>query len=504
MEKKKVIVRMANPLNEELFNLIFRRYPEKEWGSFIKVGFNDAGNTICITLAGIIAPQPVDLNDDLPIVEIQAQYTTRALRIAEKESFAIGFVHTHPQDFETYPSFSDDEMEAYYSGLLNSYTNGKPFVSLIFARDDNTKLSATGRVYWKNKVYEVEDFFIEKEKATIGGYTAKIQLPIDALERTKRLVSQFSIEAANDLANSTVAIIGASGTGSPTIELLARAGIGKLIIVDPDTFDASNLERVHGSTFSDIKRKPLKVEIAGRHVKSINPDCEVILIKGSIPQEIVVEQLLACDIVLGCTDKHYSRVALSDISKRYLIPVIDVGVLMEGKNGAITGQIFQLNRLLPSDPCVYCRNMVDSQIVTQELMSAEEQNRTKEEALKAKEEGREPNVYWKESAQLNTVGYLTTMAASFLTGYAIGYLTKRFGMKYNRIELCIDKTGIQIVEKTELKNDECRCNTTVGVALQNIMATPCIAPKHWEQAELIELQISKTKNKAYGKKWKKR
>jgi len=47
----------------------------------------------------------------------------------------------------------------------------------------------------------------------------------------------------------------------------------------------------------------------------------------------------------------------------------------------------------------------------------------------------EAGMYWIETPQLNTVGYLTTLAGSLVIGYSIGYLTDRFDMNVNRIEL---------------------------------------------------------------------
>ena len=67
------------------------------------------------------------------------------------------------------------------------------------------------------------------------------------LETVGRLAAAFGDEAARRLQGATVGVVGAGGTGSAAIEVLARAGVGRLIIVDPDDLEPSNLERVHGS-----------------------------------------------------------------------------------------------------------------------------------------------------------------------------------------------------------------------------------------------------------------
>lgn len=486
--KRNVIVRMAEPLTEQLFQLIFRRYPYKEWGSFLRFGIRVTTESLILTLQAIDAPISGDLDETSDITEIQAQYTSTMLGLTETHPYAVGFVHSHPLSFGTGPSPSDYRMEQYYANLLIPYKPGLPFISLIFALNEANDLSATGRIFWSGEWYEVEKFIIGNKSVAILNYFKPKALSEEALKRIQRLASQFSIEAAQTLAGATVAIVGASGTGSPCIELLARAGVGKLVIVDPEVFDDSNLERVHGSKFDDIAAGTAKVSIAGRHVKAINPDCEVVLILGRIPQPEVVDQLIACNLILGCTDLHSARVALSDIALRYLTPTIDVGVVMEGFDGRLTGQVIQINRLFPNDPCVYCRKMVNSQVVQQELMSPEEKERRKAEARKAKAEGREAGMYWIDIPQLNTVGYLTTLAGSLAIGYAIGFLTGRFDMNVNRIELNLSRHGIQIVEKDEDFDPDCTCSSHKGVSDLDPYAAMISAPQHWPQPVFLSVE----------------
>src|SRR5205823_2998502 len=116
----------------------------------------------------------------------------------------------------------------------------------------------------------------------------------------------------------------------------------------------------------------------------------------------------------------------SDIAFRYLLPSIDCGVVLEGANGNVTGQVAQFVRLLSADPCVLCRKMIDPIRVTQEMVSEEERARRHAAARAAQDRGEVPDPYWRDQRQLYTVGYLTTMAGALATGYAIGWLTGRF------------------------------------------------------------------------------
>lgn len=477
MNTKKALVRISQPEKDKLWNVLFKRYPDDEWGTFVRLGWVETAQGIVLTLKSIDEPLEGDLNEETNITGINGQYTRRAIRLSQTHEFAVGFVHSHPESWYTIPSESDEDMETYFSGLFQGYR--KPFVSLIFSKKGK-RISASGRLYLNGECIEIKKFCIEGEyHPTLYNFEMPSYLSENALKRVARLASAFSEEAAQLLAAATVGIIGQSGTGSPASELLCRAGVGKIIGVDGDIFTDSNHERVHGSGFEDINTDIPKVLIAKRHLSFINPYCEYIPIEGKIPQKEIIDQLLWCDIVIGATDLHSSRVALSELSYRYLVPVIDMGVIMEGSNGLISAQVIQINRLFPGDPCVYCRNMIDPQIAAQELMTEKELSERQAEAKKAKEDGRQPNAYWKEMPQLNTVGYLTTMAASVVVGYVIGYLTGRFSMAKNRSEISCTRKGMQVVEKDAKKGTDCVCATGYGSARQELYSLISTAPAHW-------------------------
>jgi molybdopterin/thiamine biosynthesis adenylyltransferase len=456
-----VQVRLATKERNILWGLLFSRYPKKEWGTFIELGWHESKIGLTFTIKSLIEPREGDLNDKNWMTEVNSQYIRRVLRNSIDSPYATGFVHSHPEGYGTEPSDLDDNMEEYCSSLLKGYNNN-PFLSLIFSKK-GSELSASGRVYWKGQCYQVAKFLIEGcSSLSLYDFNKKNYLSDTALKRVARLASAFSLESANCLAGAKVGIVGLSGTGSPVVELLARAGIGQLVLIDPDTFSDSNLERVHGSEAKDVDSEIPKAAIVGR-----------------LPQAEVVDALLSCDIVVGCTDLHSSRVSLNELSIRYLVPVIDVGVSMEGNNGNITGQVIQINRLFPSEPCVYCRRMINPQIVSQELLSEEEREKRITEAERACKESRPANAYWVDMPQLNTVGYLTTMVGSLCSGFIIGYLTNRFCMPKNRLELTLSSKGTQLVEKNSIVNPECICQSCIGGADQNILGIISSAPSHW-------------------------
>ena len=103
---------------------------------------------------------------------------------------------------------------------------------------------------------------------------------------------------------------------APESHVTAQADRGKLtqVAVHP------NLERLHGSRPEHADKKIAKVTLARDHVMSINPSCEVHAFLGELPQKEIVDAVVCADLALGCTDQQHSRLALSDLAVRYLVP----------------------------------------------------------------------------------------------------------------------------------------------------------------------------------------
>jgi molybdopterin/thiamine biosynthesis adenylyltransferase len=299
------------------------------------------------------------------------------------------------------------------------------------------------------------------------------------------LNAAFGDEAAARLRQSAVAVIGAGGTGSAAIEALARAGVGKIIIVDPDHVDESNLERIHGSFPQHVETHTAKAHLAREHVLSIDPSCEVIAIVGALPQSEVIDAIVTADVALGCTDQQHSRVALSDVVTRYLVPSFDCGVMLEGQNGKITGQIVQIIRFLSADACALCRNLVVPARLAQELMSPNERTTRRAAAAAALDRGDDPNPYWSEEVQLNTVGYLTTTAGAMAAGYAIGWLTGRFDVPFKRLQINLGGRFVDATDVDEEPRHDCVCRRMRGWADQAASDALITPPSHWRQPTVL-------------------
>jgi tRNA threonylcarbamoyladenosine dehydratase len=123
------------------------------------------------------------------------------------------------------------------------------------------------------------------------------------------------------LKNSTVAILGIGGVGSFAVEALARSGVGRLVLVDKDDVDITNINRQIHALLSTVG-KP-KVDLMKERIKDINPECEVIALKMFYTEE-TYEQFFSYDLdfVIDASDTISYKIHLMKECLKRNIPII--------------------------------------------------------------------------------------------------------------------------------------------------------------------------------------
>jgi len=105
------------------------------------------------------------------------------------------------------------------------------------------------------------------------------------MEQFKRLSLLIGEDKFNTLMNKKILILGIGGVGGYALEALVRSGIKKIIIVDYDNIDITNLNRQVITLHSNVGL--LKVDVALKRAKDINPNCEIVTIKEKINKDNV-------------------------------------------------------------------------------------------------------------------------------------------------------------------------------------------------------------------------
>ncbi len=129
-------------------------------------------------------------------------------------------------------------------------------------------------------------------------------------ERTQILLGDEGVE---QLRSKHVFIAGLGGVGSYCAEAMARAGIGRLTLMDHDVVAVSNINRQLPALLSTVGQS--KAELMRARIADINPDCVVTLIKTFLGRENVHELVPNdCDYVIDCIDSMSCKVALVSYS----------------------------------------------------------------------------------------------------------------------------------------------------------------------------------------------
>lgn len=142
--------------------------------------------------------------------------------------------------------------------------------------------------------------------------------------------------------DAKITVIGCGGIGGETIEMLARMGIGELVLVDKDAYDLSNLNRQTLATIADLGLS--KSDVAAEKVRLINPYVKVTTFNENVDQTNIEKVIGDSDIVIDALDNVLTRVIVSRAAKEKGIPYI---------HGAIHGTLGQITVFLPNSDKTY-------------------------------------------------------------------------------------------------------------------------------------------------------
>jgi molybdopterin/thiamine biosynthesis adenylyltransferase len=160
------------------------------------------------------------------------------------------------------------------------------------------------------------------------------------------LLEEFGIEAQQRLSSSSALIVGAGGLGCPAALYLTASGIGRLSIADADTVDATNLQRQ--ILYRDETVGSAKAGAAREALRQVNPEVDVVGLQERLAGEQLERAVLACDVVLDCTDNFATRHALNRACVRHKKP------LVSGAAIRFDGQLAVFDLRENQSPCYAC------------------------------------------------------------------------------------------------------------------------------------------------------
>jgi molybdopterin/thiamine biosynthesis adenylyltransferase len=175
-----------------------------------------------------------------------------------------------------------------------------------------------------------------------------MSLAPDRLDRFARHIVLPEVGGTGQVALSVahVVLIGCGGIGSPALQYLAAAGIGRLTLIDSDTVDTSNLQRQTIFTPADVGRP--KAEVAAEWVHRFDPALSVIAVVERIAPDNAARLISDADVVLDGCDNFATRLAVSDACVGAAVPLTSAAI------GRFQGQVGSFAGHLPDQPCYRC------------------------------------------------------------------------------------------------------------------------------------------------------
>jgi len=156
--------------------------------------------------------------------------------------------------------------------------------------------------------------------------------------RYVRNMGTVGLEGQLRLARASVGVVGAGGLGGLVIELLARMGVGRLVVADADAFEENNLNRQLLCTEATLGRP--KVAVAAERVRALNRAVAVEVHLVRADEERLVRLLEGCSVAVDALDNLPSRYDLEAACRRLGIPFV---------HGAIAGFMGQVTTVFPGD-----------------------------------------------------------------------------------------------------------------------------------------------------------
>jgi hypothetical protein len=346
----------------------------RESGAFALAGFARRGNEFTT-----LVRRPLEIPGHLFTVqhEYRLEFSSLAISglasLCEANNLGAVICHSHPEDIPYSPS--DDMGERRIANTLQAFApRDTPVASLLFWPD-----GMRGRIWFQDRPHPVPiDEIIAVGRCLQRTRPERVQpIPIADTQIYSRQVLAFGETGQAAISATKVGIVGVGGTGSAVAEQLARLGVIDFVLIDPDSFEKSNLTRVYGTfptRWQFSVHQPKKVKLIEKHLRRINPFVTIVPIAKHVAETVAAQALLDRDVIFLCTDEHWGRSIVNQIAYQYLIPTINLGARIDSGDGQMAIGGGSVDLLLPDKPCLWCKNILRADRIAAESMPRSKRN----------------------------------------------------------------------------------------------------------------------------------
>jgi len=291
-------------------------------------------------------------------VHFELAHLREIFRRCDEEGLVFGFVHNHPQGQGEFSGVDNTNEKTLISAIRNRNGPDVHFVGMLLANGEWFARVRDGSDV--AKATTARHVIVLGERILLFGYECS---EYDDDHLYSRQAAAFGQPFVDMLRSLRVAFVGGGGTGSPQATLLARAGVGEIVVIDRDTLEKSNLNRVRGAAVGDVGKN--KAQVVRDFIAYLGLPVRVAAIEAFVDNDpVAVDALASCDIVFGCTDDQIGREVLNTALYIYAQAFIDVGLggkVVEDDMGHARLRYHhgRISTILPEwGECLFCQGVI--------------------------------------------------------------------------------------------------------------------------------------------------
>ena len=298
----------------------------------------------------------------------EPSYVSRVIGIARERKVGLAFMHSHPssgwQGMSSADIVAEQDVLAYPAGAT-----GLPLVGLTIGTDG----------YWSARFWERHQKKMRRTWCTkvrvVGEKTYKLHYN-DHLDPTpirknvlKRTYDTWGQASQNTISRLRVGIVGLGSVGCFVAEAMARIGVSRVTLIDPDKIEEHNLDRLLYGNVKNIGKKKVTVVSRALRRNATSKKIKITAIPTSVHEHNAYLAALDCDIIFSCVDKPIPRDVLNYIAQAHLVPVIDGGIAVETDipKDELFSAHWRAHLVTPYHQCMRCSKQYSSSAVIMEL-----------------------------------------------------------------------------------------------------------------------------------------
>lgn len=302
-------------------------------------------------------------------VSFMPEYFERALHLARSNRSGLALIHSHLGPGWQGMSFDDVEAENSHAPAVMGIT-GLPFVGLTMGTDG--ALSARfwprlGRRKYNQQWCSTVRVVGERLDVT---FHEKLMPRPRLREQLTRTVSAWGEAKQATLSRLRVGVVGVGSVGAIVAEGLARMGVQRVCLIDFDTVETINLDRLLHATVEDARASRAKVQTVAKGItkSATAAGFAVETSEYAVTEANGFRLALDCDVLFCCVDRPWGRAVLNHIAYAHLIPIVDGGLRIQSqpRGKGLKRADWRAHIATPGRPCLECLRQYDPGLVSVE------------------------------------------------------------------------------------------------------------------------------------------